>query len=79
MTANELSTLRPRNVSCPACGGLAVYAASNAFRPFCSSRCRGLDLGAWASESFSLSAESADADDGPRQASTRIGTRLSDN
>jgi hypothetical protein len=79
MIANEANTLRPRNVSCPACGGLAVYAASNAYRPFCSSRCRGLDLGSWASESFCLSAGSADPDNDLRQATAHIGARLSDN
>ena len=26
--------------------------AANPFRPFCSERCKNLDLGAWASESF---------------------------
>ena len=39
-------------VRCPACGGDSVYAPSNPFRPFCSERCKNLDLGAWASESF---------------------------
>ena len=43
---------KPRIVRCPACGGDSVYAPSNAFRPFCSERCKGIDLGAWASESF---------------------------
>lgn len=43
---------KPRIVRCPACGGDSVYAPTNPFRPFCSERCRNLDLGAWASESF---------------------------
>lgn len=43
---------KPRIVHCPACGGDSVYAPTNAYRPFCSARCRGIDLGAWASESF---------------------------
>jgi endogenous inhibitor of DNA gyrase (YacG/DUF329 family) len=29
-----------------------VYSQRNPFRPFCSAACKGLDLGAWASESF---------------------------
>lgn len=45
---------KPRLVRCPACGGDSVYAPSNPYRPFCSERCRNLDLGAWASESFRL-------------------------
>ena len=43
---------KPRVVRCPACGGDSVYAPSNPFRPFCSERCKNMDLGAWASESF---------------------------
>ena len=43
---------KPRLVRCPTCGGDSVYAPSNPFRPFCSERCKNLDLGAWASESF---------------------------
>lgn len=39
-------------VRCPACQGDSVYASSNPYRPFCSERCKQIDLGAWASESF---------------------------
>jgi endogenous inhibitor of DNA gyrase (YacG/DUF329 family) len=45
-----------RIVRCPACGGDSVYATSNPSRPFCSERCKGMDLGAWASESFRVAA-----------------------
>ncbi|MBK1684059.1 DNA gyrase inhibitor YacG [Rhodoferax fermentans] len=41
-------------VSCPQCGGPSLYAASNRFRPFCSERCKQIDLGAWASEQFAV-------------------------
>ena len=41
-----------RVIRCPACGGKSRYAADNPYRPFCSERCRNLDLGAWASESY---------------------------
>jgi endogenous inhibitor of DNA gyrase (YacG/DUF329 family) len=49
---------KPRTVRCPACGGKSIYAPSNPFRPFCSERCKGMDLGAWASESFRVPDES---------------------
>ena len=49
---------KPRIVRCPACGGDSVFAPSNAYRPFCSERCRNLDFGAWASESFRVPDES---------------------
>jgi len=41
-----------RTVRCPACGGPSLYAPDNRYRPFCGERCKNLDLGAWASESF---------------------------
>ena len=41
-------------VRCPACGGDSVYSPANPFRPFCCARCKGIDLGAWASEAFRL-------------------------
>lgn len=46
-----------RIVRCPQCEGDSVYANSNPYRPFCSERCKGLDLGAWASESFRVPTE----------------------
>lgn len=39
-------------IACPRCGKDAVFAPSNPFRPFCSERCRRIDLGAWADESY---------------------------
>ncbi len=47
----------PRTVTCPACGGKAVYEPWNPWRPFCSQRCRVNDLGAWASESYRIPAK----------------------
>jgi len=49
--------VKPRVVRCPACGGDSIYAPSNAYRPFCSERCKNMDLGAWASESFRVPEE----------------------
>ena len=46
-----------KRVVCPGCGGDSVYASSNPFRPFCSERCKNIDFGAWASESFRLPAD----------------------
>lgn len=46
----------PRLVPCPACGTPAPFAPSNRWRPFCSERCRGHDLGAWASERYRVAA-----------------------
>lgn len=46
-----------RKVNCPRCGQPAVYAPTNPFRPFCSERCRLIDLGQWATEAYRLPAE----------------------
>jgi uncharacterized protein len=53
-----------RVIRCPACGGKSRYASDNPYRPFCSERCRNLDLGAWASESYRVASPPAAADDG---------------
>ena len=52
MASRAAPTAKPRLVRCPACGGDSVYGPDNPYRPFCSERCKNLDLGAWASESF---------------------------
>ena len=41
-----------RLVKCPGCGGDSVYAPSNRYRPFCSERCKAIDLGTWSSEGY---------------------------
>lgn len=54
-----------RKVACPHCGTLTVYNTSNPWRPFCSERCKSIDFGAWASESYRVEArpEPTDFDD----------------
>ena len=51
-----------RTVDCPQCGGDSLYSLANRFRPFCSERCKNMDLGAWASETFALPEQTADRD-----------------
>lgn len=41
-----------REASCPSCKTKIIYSPTNPFRPFCSERCRILDLGAWASGQY---------------------------
>ena len=41
-----------RVVSCPRCGKPVDWTAASAYRPFCSERCRIIDLGAWAMERY---------------------------
>lgn len=52
----------PRIVRCPVCGGDSVYGSQNAFRPFCSRRCRSIDFGTWASEGYRVSGSPSDAE-----------------
>jgi endogenous inhibitor of DNA gyrase (YacG/DUF329 family) len=42
----------PRVVKCPQCGTPVPWTPGSKWRPFCSERCKLLDLGAWASEQY---------------------------
>lgn len=44
----------PRFVTCPNCKKSAHYDESNPNRPFCSERCRQIDLGQWASDAYAI-------------------------
>ncbi|WP_163648969.1 DNA gyrase inhibitor YacG [Modicisalibacter sp. 'Wilcox'] len=50
---------RPLEVACPQCRTRVVWSTDNPYRPFCSKRCRLLDLGAWADESHRIAGEPA--------------------
>jgi endogenous inhibitor of DNA gyrase (YacG/DUF329 family) len=41
-------------VRCPTCGKSVEWVASNRYRPFCSERCKQIDLGAWADEKYTI-------------------------
>ena len=41
-----------RMVRCPQCGDESLWAPENPWRPFCSERCKRIDLGAWANEEY---------------------------
>jgi endogenous inhibitor of DNA gyrase (YacG/DUF329 family) len=41
-------------VPCPHCGKPVPWTTASAFRPFCSERCKLIDLGAWASETHRI-------------------------
>jgi uncharacterized protein len=40
------------SVLCPTCKKTSLWETTNAARPFCSERCKAIDLGAWASDAF---------------------------
>ena len=57
-------TAGPRSVPCPRCGKQVAWVPENAFRPFCSERCKTVDLGAWATEQYRVAAVEQDEDPG---------------
>jgi endogenous inhibitor of DNA gyrase (YacG/DUF329 family) len=44
----------PRIVKCPQCSTPVHWTAESKWRPFCSERCKLIDLGAWASERYRI-------------------------
>jgi uncharacterized protein len=54
MSATEPRQNKPRLVTCPNCKKLSEYSGSNPFRPFCSERCKMIDLGDWANENYRI-------------------------
>ena len=49
-------------VKCPTCGKETEYAAANRWRPFCSERCKLIDLGAWADDAYVIEGEPGSID-----------------
>lgn len=63
----------PRAVACPRCGAPVDWTPASRWRPFCSERCKLIDVGAWASEAYRVPVAEmpdpegfdAEADDSP--------------
>ena len=53
-------------VKCPTCRTAVVFEESP-FRPFCSERCKVIDLGAWAGEKYRIPGESVEPDSLPEE------------
>jgi|TARA_B110000967_G_C18866617_1_gene553051 endogenous inhibitor of DNA gyrase (YacG/DUF329 family) len=47
-------------ILCPTCKKTIEYDLNNSFRPFCNDKCRLIDLGAWASEEYKISAKESE-------------------
>lgn len=68
MTDDPMTTASPRTRRCPQCReSFTLAAAENPWRPFCSRRCKLLDLGEWLDE-FGTRDDDAEtsSDSGPR-------------
>ncbi|HTC44368.1 MAG TPA: DNA gyrase inhibitor YacG [Steroidobacteraceae bacterium] len=50
----------PATVKCPTCGRLIEWSDQSPFRPFCSDRCRLIDLGAWLTEKHAIAGEESE-------------------
>ncbi|QIW16464.1 DNA gyrase inhibitor [Pasteurellaceae bacterium RH1A] len=50
-------------VNCPTCEKEVVWSAQNPYRPFCSERCKLIDLGEWASENRVIAGQSQPFED----------------
>ena len=55
----------PKTVACPNCGNPVPWTPESEWRPFCSERCRLIDLGEWLEERHRISEPSED--DSPRE------------
>lgn len=51
-----------KTIPCPQCKEPLTWDKNNPFRPFCTERCKMLDLGDWASEKNSIPAENPTED-----------------
>ena len=41
-------------ITCPICGKEKTWRVENLFRPFCSERCKLIDLGEWACDQYKI-------------------------
>ena len=57
-----MDKIKKRLISCPSCKNISEYSPTNVFRPFCSERCKMIDLGLWASEQYSIPVEIKEED-----------------
>ncbi|MDR0528366.1 MAG: DNA gyrase inhibitor YacG [Zoogloeaceae bacterium] len=47
-------SIAARVINCPRCGRETRWEKANSWRPFCSERCKLIDLGHWAEEKYRL-------------------------
>jgi hypothetical protein len=58
-------TIQKKDIQCPRCGKKNTWLPDNAFRPFCSERCKLIDLGEWADEKHRVPGEPANPNELP--------------
>ncbi|MFT2111599.1 DNA gyrase inhibitor YacG [Marinomonas sp. 2405UD68-3] len=50
-------------IACPTCKKQAIWSISNPSRPFCSDRCKLIDLGEWASGNYAIPQTDSEEDE----------------
>ncbi len=45
---------KTRQIHCPQCHAVILWSAENPYRPFCSERCKLIDLGQWATGAYRI-------------------------
>jgi uncharacterized protein len=74
MAAKESAgTSSARVVNCPTCGKPVLWTRESRYRPFCSERCKMIDLGAWAAETYRVPVADNEADEAPDDDGDRRG------
>jgi endogenous inhibitor of DNA gyrase (YacG/DUF329 family) len=58
---SEIPTVK--TVSCPTCGKPVEWSPSQRWKPFCSERCKLIDLGAWIDERHRIPGDEANSSD----------------
>lgn len=54
-------------VKCPTCGKYIEWSEKQRWRPFCSERCRMIDLGSWADENYRIPGAKVSSDHDKKQ------------
>ncbi|NOS89347.1 MAG: DNA gyrase inhibitor YacG [Methylococcaceae bacterium] len=54
---------KPLTVKCPTCQQAVAWIPEQAFKPFCSERCKLIDLGEWVMEAKRIPGDSINLDD----------------
>ena len=57
------------DISCPTCGKKDTWHPANTARPFCSDRCKLIDLGEWADEQHRIPGDTIQTDEENRNQS----------
>ena len=60
MKKSSFKKIKKEDITCPHCGQKNTWTKENPSRPFCSPRCKLIDLGAWADEQHRIPGESGE-------------------